>query len=292
MDASWNVILGCPRSGTTFLVDVLKAMPYTEVLSGWVQAPEMAQITAQGLSDAIYDGLARSFRHSLENHLDNMANYRSRAVEEFFRKNITYRELLSVLRRERTLDRMVFKEPFLAFDPGFTDRAFPDGKVIHIYRDGRDAADSLIRTFDVLTNEKLKGLNTTESPMGRLCEGYYVPWWVEQGKEDLFLATTPYVRAVWMWKEMVSRCKSYYDQGEACESARVLLLGYEDLMSSPDSYGPKVVDHFGGCMSSELEKRFSGAHTKSIGIYKKRSRREIVAAENIAGAELNAYGYS
>lgn len=54
VDYSYNVILGCPRSGTTFLVDSLKAMPNSECISGHLLPIVIPHLVNQNLSPEIY----------------------------------------------------------------------------------------------------------------------------------------------------------------------------------------------------------------------------------------------
>ena len=187
---------------------------------------------------------------------------------------------------------MIYKEPFLSFAPDFVDEALPHAQVIHIYRDGRDVANSLVRTYDVLTDESLTHLRASEMRLGRKYDHRFVPWWVEDGCEDAFIACSPYARAIWMWKYMVRICHTYYERPEIAQSGRVLLLRYEDLMREPKVYGRIILEHLGAPASPAYERMLLKAHAKSIGKYKKRDRAEVEEAERIAGDELTLYGYS
>jgi hypothetical protein len=97
----------------------------------------------------------------------------------------------------------VYKEPFLSLAPEFVFDALPDAKVIYIYRDGRDVANSLVESYDVLTDQELTHLRSTEMRLGRSYDERYVPWWVAEGRDDQFIESSPYVRASWMWAYMV-----------------------------------------------------------------------------------------
>jgi hypothetical protein len=191
----------------------------------------------------------------------------------------------------RTIRRMIYKEPFLSFAPDFVDRALPHARVIHIYRDGRDVANSLVRTYDVLTDESLTNLQASEMRLGRRVDHRYVPWWVEDGEEADFLAASPYVRAIWMWKHMVGYCYDYYERPDVKASGRVMLLRYEDLMHRPHEVGMAVLDHLGAPLNPTYKKMLGNAHARSIGSYKKRDAAEVEAAERIAHRELSLYGY-
>ncbi|HAG81044.1 MAG TPA: sulfotransferase family protein, partial [Cyanobacteria bacterium UBA12227] len=200
-------------------------------------------------------------------------------------------EFAQSLGHKRVVQRIVYKEPFLSFAPEFAYHSLPNCRILHIYRDGRDCADSLVRTYNILTDEKLIDLRTSEMPLGRKYGNRYVPWWVENGREEEFLECTPYVRAIWMWKEMVSHCHKFFSLPDVIASGRTMVLKYEDLVNHPLKYGQSVVEHFGSQMNTRLQKRFNQARTSSIGSYKRRDSQEIELAEKIAHKELEIYGY-
>ena len=114
---------------------------------------------------------------------------------------------------------------------------------------------------------------------------------MEIGEEERFLNTTPYVRAVWMWKYMVGCCRDYYEQEEVKRSGRIMLLKYEDLMHDPFKYGMAVLEHLDEEPTSAFKKMLEKAHAKSIGKHKKRDQKEIKEAEEVAREELEFYGY-
>ena len=107
-------------------------------------------------------------------------------------------------------------------------------------RDGRDCAQSLVTTYDVLTDEKLESLDTAEAPVGRRFDHRYVPWWVEPGRDREFLGSVPYVRAIWMWKEIVRRSRAFIYDASVAASGRVLEVRYEQLGGDAASVGKSV----------------------------------------------------
>ena len=126
---------------------------------------------------------------------------------------------------------------------------------------------------------------------GRKVDHRYVPWWVEDGEDDAFLAASPYVRAVWMWKAMVNRCEAFFARPEVAASGRILRLRYEDLMRDPLPEGEAVAAHLGVPFSRAMRKRLERAHTRSIGNHRGRPPEDLRAAERLAAAELARYGY-
>jgi hypothetical protein len=292
MKVKYCIVLGCPRSGTTFLMTALRALANSECISGLLIPVSIPHLVNYSLPDYIYNVLAFELEASLQNYLDSgIPSSRFSALHQWLKGYMSSQEFFQALQRKRVVERIIYKEPFLSFAPEFTYRALPDCRILHLYRDGRDCADSLVRTYDVLTDEKLMALNTSEMPIGRKYDARYVPWWVEEGREEEFLGSTPYVRSIWMWKEMVGRCHNFFSQPEVAQTGRVLLVKYEDLVSDSLKCGELIATHFGAKMNRQLEKQIKKAHPQSIGIHKRRDSKEIEEAERIAQAELKLYGY-
>lgn len=293
MSYSHGIVLGCPRSGTTFLMSVLNTIPKFECLSGTLLPVAIPHVVNQPVSKEVYDALTVGFERAIDAYLYS-GRYHSRAaaLQKWVRAPSGIDNLLRALKGHRDLPgRMIYKEPFLSFAPQFVLDALPDARIIHIVRDGRDCANSLVKSYDVLTDEKLTHLRGSEMRLGRRYDERYVPWWVEDGRDTEFIESTPYVRAIWMWKEMVSRCRAVYGRSGEKSEGQVLVLKYEEFMHDPVTQGHRVLQHFGAAPTAAFEKRIAQARTSSIGKYKKRAVQEIKEAERIARNDLQAFGY-
>jgi hypothetical protein len=288
---NYNIILGCPRSGTTFLLAALEAFPQSEALSGDHLPVTIPHIVNNGISEEVTRALEFGFEHSLLNYLDRVTNSKFHLLHKRYKASITTSELIAGLQGKRLVKSILYKEPFLAFAPEFSYNSLPGCKIVHIIRDGRDCANSMVKSYDTLTNERLKDLRTAEVPIGRKFKDIYIPWWIAEGKDQEFYISSAYVRSIWMWKEMVRRCYDFFEKKEVKESGRVMVLRYEDLMTDPLHWGGKVIEHFGGTMTAQLKNKFLHANLESFGKYKRRDKDEIKKAEEIAGEELKLYNY-
>ena len=107
---------------------------------------------------------------------------RTAAIRKWWVASRRPSSLASAASGHRGEHTLVYKEPFLAFAPELAYRAVPDARLLYISRDGRDVADSLVRSYDVLTDEKLADLDNNELHIGRRVGELHVPWWVGEGE--------------------------------------------------------------------------------------------------------------
>ena len=289
----YDVVLGCPRSGTTFLMRVLNALPDIECVTGTILPVSIPQIANADLSPDVYDALAVGFERALDDYMESgRFHSRAAALQKWVNAPTGVKALVQALRGgRRSLSRLVYKEPFLSFAPELAYYALPDARIIHLIRDGRDCANSLRRSYDVLTDENLTHLLGAEMRLGRKVDHRYVPWWVAADREQEFLAASPYVRSVWMWSYMVRRCHDFFSSAEVKKSGRVLHLRYEDLMRQPEEYGAAVLDHLGLDATRGFLRRIRRAHTDSIGRHSSRPSDDVETGTRVARDELALYGY-
>ncbi len=286
-------MLGAPRSGTTFLMSALGGLPAAECVSGNLLPVGIAHLAAQDLPEEVRDALERSFRVGLDDYLTtSLYHARAAALRKWWAASRRVSTLAPAIAGKRVERMLIYKEPFLAFAPDYAYQALPNARLLYLFRDGRDVADSLVRTYNVLTDEKLATLESDEVHLGRKLGDRYLPWWVSEHDGEAFLAASPYLRAVWMWREMVRRSGEFFDRPDVKASGRVLRVRYEDLIRDPLTQGQEIVEHLGLQLTPSMRKQLGGAHPRSIGIHRRREQAELAQAERLAGAELAALGYS
>lgn len=285
------VVFGAPRSGTTYLQHCLRALRSTVCRSGTLVPTVVPHLAGRGVDDPTERALRESLSRSFDAYLNSDYHSRFHAMEYWWQAPLQIERLHHVLRRGPRLrpQRFVYKEPFFALSPQLIVEGLPDARMIYIYRDGRDVANSLVESYDVLTDRELTHRQSTEMRLGRPYDERYVPWWVPEGEDDEFIESPPYVRAIWMWTYMVQRCRRYFQALDAAD--RILQLQYETFMRNPEVTGEKILDHLGASSTLAFHDQLNQARTSSIGKHNRRSVQEVDAAVDVAGDALIELGY-
>jgi hypothetical protein len=284
-------VFGAPRSGTTYLHDALSTLQSTETRIGQIIPIATCHIANQDIPDKVYEALTVSIEREIDVYLSGEYNSRFRALADFWQAPLQMRRFYEVIRTgaRPSPEWFVHKEPFLSLAPELVLDSLPDAKIIYIYRDGRDVANSLVESYDVLTDQELTHLRSTEMRLGRPYDERYVPWWVKEGRDEEFIESPPYVRSIWMWTYMVRRCHQYFSDLDSTD--QVLRVRYETFMREPEAVGSKILEHLGATSTHAFRRHLDRARTSSIEKHKQRSKGEVRAARRIAGSALETLGY-
>lgn len=240
-------VVGSPRSGTTFLAGAIGA------------APGFADLTEVGPLKAAIPKLTES---------DDDVE-----VGEAIRRIL---ERVRRLARIRSL-RAVEQTPEMAFLVPAALTAYPQARVIHIVRDGRDVVTSL------LERGWLSSTRTGGDDAG-LAYGAHRRFWVDPAQAGDFERASDARRAAWAWR-------TYVAAASAVDDPRVLELRYESLVDQPEASASRIAEHL-GAGPDLLAGPLGRAHARSVGRYRDELTAEQLAdALDEAGPLLERLGY-
>jgi Sulfotransferase family len=240
-------VVGSPRSGTTFLAGTLGAMPGFVDLSE-VNPHKAAIPTLTGFSEM-------------------QAAHRIRIVLERVRR-------LSLV----TGLRGVEQTPETAFVLAAALRAYPNGRAIHVVRDGRDVVCSLLERAWLSAGR-------SGGDDAKLAYGARARFWVEPDRVSEFETASDATRAAWAWRSYLAAARRAGDE-------RILELRYESIASDPTAVAEAIAAHL-DCDPAPLIRGLGRFHDRSIGRY----RRDLTAdqlgdVEREAGPLLSELGYT
>jgi len=246
LDERLVFVLGSPRSGTTFLAGAIGSLP------GFVDLGEVPPVKA-----AVPE-LARLEPGEAARRL---------------------RRTLAVARRVGLVGtvRAVEQTPELAHLTAALPLAFPQARIVHIVRDGRDVVSSL------LDKPWLRPVEAKSDDAG-IAYGAYARFWVEPERREEFEVTSDARRAAWAWRRYVTAAL-------AAPAEATLVVRYEDLSRDPDSAARALAAHLDapqGLLTAALR----GAHRTSVGRYAQDLDDEQLAdVLSEAGELLDELGY-
>lgn len=277
---------GVPRSGTTLLQRMLDSHPDLTVANDTHFIPRALELTSKNLIVQATNSIEISLSDEI---VDNVFNYhrfyRTGLSESDFNairgKAATYRELVSgvfdCIAKKENKSLAGEKTPDYVRRVRLLNRLFPDAKLIHLIRDGRNVALSLL---DWATPKKGPGRIElwNESPIA-VCAMWW-KWLVDQGLEQA----------------------KGLNESVYCE------VKYEDLTASPESSVRELCD-FLQLLFDESMLRFNKGRTSSnpdlsaksawlgpkTGLRDWRSdmdAADVVLFEALAGDTLQRCGYS
>jgi Sulfotransferase domain len=247
LDDRFVFVLGSPRSGTTFLGHAIGSLPefvdLGEVAPLKGAVPELAGLPAAEAAARIRRMLALTRRLGLVGS--------RRAVEQ---------------------------TPEIAFVVDAVALAFPQARLVHIVRDGRDVVCSL------LERGWLSAGRRGEDDAG-LPYGAQPRFWVERERREEFAGASDARRAAWAWRRYVSAARA------ASPRDRLLQIRYERMATEPDVTAARLA-RFLDAPPEPLANALRGAHAESIGRFRGELRGEQLAdvlAES--GTLLRELGY-
>ena len=237
-------VVGSPRSGTTFLAGAIGSVTgfvdLGEVAPVKAAVPELAGVPPVEAAPGLRRLVGRSRRVGLVGDV--------RAVEQ---------------------------TPELAHLVPAVKLAFPEAAIVHILRDGRDVACSLLEK-PWLRREQLK------SDDAGVPYGSYARFWVEPERREEFESASDARRAAWVWRSYVSAARR---GGASIE------LRYEDLAADPRRVAGELAALLDAPLD-ELAVALARVHDESVGRYRTDLDADQLAdVEEEAGDLLRELGY-
>jgi len=236
-------VVGSPRSGTTFLAGAIGSLP------GFVDLGEVAPVKA-----AVPELAALA-----------PAEAASRL-----------RRILAVSRRIGLVGsvRPVEQTPELAFLVRAIPLAYPEARVVHMIRDGRDVVCSLLE-------KPWLGRERAGADDAGVRYGAYARFWVEPDRRPEFEAARDARRAAWVWRSYLAAAR----EGDALE------LRYEEMTADTERVGSDLARYL-GAPAEPLVNALGRAHAESIGRHRTDLTTEQLAdVEAEAGPLLRELGY-
>lgn len=237
-------VVGSPRSGTTFLAGAIGSLPE------FVDLGEVAPLKA------VVPELA--------------------ALEPYE----AARRMQKILRTARRVGlvgavRGVEQTPELAHLVRVIPFAYPEARIVHVVRDGRDVVCSLLEK-PWLRREQLK------SDDAGLAYGAYARFWVEPEGREEFENASDARRAAWVWRSYVSAARS---------AEEALEIRYEAMAEDAASVAARIARHLDAPVE-RLTEALARAHDTSVGRYRTDlSIEQLADIEDEAGDLLRDLGY-
>ena len=239
-------VVGSPRSGTSFMAGCLGELP------GFVDLGEVGplKVSLRELVDLPEEEAARRLRRMLE---------RVRR--------------LGLVRRLRAVEQT----PETSFALAAALRAYPQAKVVHMVRDGRDVVCSLLAK-GWLAAERA-GADDVGLPYGA-----YARSWVEPERVQEFERASEARRAAWAWRRYLSAVRA--------AAPGALEVRYEELTADPVATAAHIAAHI-DADAEPLAQALRAVHAESVGRWHRDLTPEQLAdVEAEAGPLLHELGYA
>jgi hypothetical protein len=189
------------------------------------------------------------------------------------------REMLETIRRYGLVRhlRAVEQSPETAFVLPAVVRAYPRASVVHMIRDPRDVAASLLQKGWLKTERS--GHDDVGAPYGG-----HARFWVEPERLAEFDGASEARRAGWAWRSYVTAARA--------ASGNTVAVRYEELAADPAAAAEPLAAHI-GADPVLLAGALSEMHAESVGRWQRHLTSEQVAEiEAEAGELMNELGYS
>jgi len=238
-------VVGSPRSGTSFMAGCLGELP------GFVDLGEVGPLKAS---------------------LRELARLPEEEAARRLRRTLERVRRLGLARRLRAVEQT----PETSFVLPAALRAYPEAKVVHMVRDGRDVVCSLLAKGWLRERE---GADDVGMPYGA-----YARSWVEPERVQEFERASEARRAAWAWRRYLSAVRA--------TAPGALEVRYEELAADPAATAQRIATYIDAGVEP-LSQALRAMHAESVGRWHRDLTSEQLAdVEAEAGPLLRELGYA
>ena len=239
-------VTGCPRSGTTFVAGAIGSQP------GFIDLGEV---------------------HPLKAALPSLAGLPAGEASPQLRRILDRVRRLGLAGRLRGVEQT----PETAFVLPAVLAAYPEARIVHVVRDGRDVACSLLERGWLSTGRE-------GADDAGLAYGPQARFWVEPEREPEFERLSDAGRVGYAWQRYVTAARA--------TTERLVELRYETVASDPGAAAEPVASHL-HVDPEPLARAFAEAHRRSVGRWQRDlDASQVADLEREAGPLLHELGYS
>lgn len=239
-------VVGSPRSGTTFLASAIGSVP------GFLDLGEVAPVKAQ---------------------VSTLASLPREEAAKRLRRTLGLARRLGLVGSVRAVEQT----PELAHLVDVVALAFPEARIVHIVRDGRDVACSLLEKPWLRRDER-------RADDAGVAYGSYPRFWVEPERRREFETASDARRAAWVWRSYVTAARA--------SSVPLVDVRYERLAEDPAA----VADELARALAAPrapLVEALGHVHRASVGRWRRDLDDEQLAeVVDEAGPLLRELGYA
>jgi hypothetical protein len=238
-------VTGCPRSGTTFVAGAIGSQP------GFVDLGEV---------------------HPLKAALPELAHASDGEAATQLRRILERVRRLGLAGRLRGVEQT----PETAFVLPAVLQAYPEARIVHVVRDGRDVVCSLLERGWLSAGRE-------GADDAGLAYGAQARIWVEPEREEEFGRLSDAARAGYAWRRYVETARA--------TTERLVELRYEAVVADPAAAAEPVARHL-HADPEPLARAFGEAHARSVGRWREDlDESQLADVEREAGALLRELGY-
>lgn len=252
-------ILGCPRSGTTFLGEVLEALPNATY---YFEPPAMKYFSR--------------------------LVYQKKASPEQTRHFYQWGFRALLLAAPGRGSRIIEKNPTHTWIAEDLHKIFPDALFVVISRDGRDVSVSLAEK----PWHRRDSLGSGRREPGGYIYGPYPHFYIEPSRAAEYVETSDLHRCIWIWRRHAEETERLKDALPAQVQFR---LRYEELILQPEETLDRLLSFLGETDAESRAQVMEAAakgHSSSIGRWKRKLQPDdLQVIDREAGEMMRKLGY-